>query len=320
MLNRRKLNFYIGKLNTKLSPYINREYKKIWLVGHARSGTTWISNLINNSERYISLFEPIHKIPLKKKSIGITNTYELPNQSNVKLKEIINDIFSNNLYNSRVYSKDLKLFYDGILVKDIAANLLIKWVRNEFKEIKIVFLLRHPFAICNSVEKINSWWWFDDPEVYFKQRKLYDKYLHKFENLLEYANSDFEKLILTWSIVNYVPLMEMDENDYLIVFYEDICANPVDELKKIYDWLGINIESINNSKLEQLIKTPSRVSRNDSAINTGKSLIDTWSNELTSTQINKGMKILNEFSLDKIYNTELFPEKNGLKYFLNKEG
>ena len=41
--------------------YMNKNYKEvIWLIGDVRSGTTWVSNLINHENKYRTMFEPFH--------------------------------------------------------------------------------------------------------------------------------------------------------------------------------------------------------------------------------------------------------------------
>ena len=40
--------------------YLGSYQDAIWLVGEARSGTTWVSDLINWDKRYREMFEPFH--------------------------------------------------------------------------------------------------------------------------------------------------------------------------------------------------------------------------------------------------------------------
>lgn len=46
----------------------------------------------------------------------------------------------------------------------------------------------------------------------------------------------------------------------------------------------------------------------DSAINTDRSLVNTWKKDLDLEQINKVMKILSIFGLDRIYSRDSMPD------------
>ncbi|MCB0211675.1 MAG: hypothetical protein KDJ52_20220, partial [Anaerolineae bacterium] len=59
--------------------------------------------------------------------------------------------------------------------------------------------------------------------------------------------------------------------------------------------------------LKAMLKTPSRTSREHSAINNGADLINGWRKELTQDQIKRAIDILAVFGLDQIYNDTLSP-------------
>ena len=175
--------------------------------------------------------------------------------------------------------------------------------------------MRHPFAVTLSQSKLNHWEWVNEPEYFYKQNKLYEDHLYKFSDLLNIPRSDFEKKILIWAIQHYVPLVELEQNDCFIVFYENLCVDPINQLKKIFNFIAIDYFEDQREQLRDKLITPSSVTKKDSAIFTGKSLIDTWRNELSSAQIKNGLEILSHFSLDNIYNDQLLPNEEGLLNF-----
>jgi len=243
------------------------------------------------------------------------NIYLRPEESNESFAELIDRVFSHNLYHKRLFSNKLKFRYEGILVKDINANLAVKWVKNNFPEIKIIFLMRHPFAVTSSQGILHNYKWLKNPQYLFNQKKLNEDYLVNLPDNLRKVNTTFEKLILIWCICNYIPLMQLEKNDCLFVFYENLAANPKKELKRIFSYLNIDVAEQDKKKLLEKINKPTWVSHNDSAILNNKDLVDTWKYRLSSQEIIKGLEILKEFSLDKIYNEELMPKEEGLKEF-----
>lgn len=312
------LKYQSGRLSIKSCKYLNKTYQKIWVVGTPRSGTTWLSNLINYSDKISYMFEPIHEYILKENAEYFVNIYLRSEENSESFTELFNKIFSHNLYHQRMFSNKLKFKYEGILVKDINANLAVKWVKNNFPDIKIIFLMRHPFAVTNSQILLSHWKWTDDPQYFFNQQKLNKDYLANLPDKLRNVKTEFEKKILIWCISNYVPLMQLEKNDCLFVFYENLSINPKEELKKIFSFLNINVPEHDKNKLFQKIKIPSPVSHNDSAIVNNKDLVNSWKHRLSSEEIKKGLEILKEFSLDKIYNKENMPNEEGLKEFFVK--
>ena len=46
----------VARLNSSISPY----HEKVWIVGDGRSGTNWLSSIINHDGKSRLFYEPIH--------------------------------------------------------------------------------------------------------------------------------------------------------------------------------------------------------------------------------------------------------------------
>ncbi|MEO1391071.1 MAG: hypothetical protein AAFV85_27370, partial [Cyanobacteria bacterium J06634_6] len=128
------------------------------------------------------------------------------------------------------------------------------------------------------------------------------------ERTCQITGDFFDNHIFSWCIQNYVPLQQFSDNELHIVFYEDCCVNPEIEIERLFDYLKKKPEK----KILEEMKTASRVSRKDSAILTGNSLIDGWKNNLRTEQVDRALEILNLFGLDQVYSEKPMPRPEGL--------
>jgi hypothetical protein len=278
----------------------------IWVVGDGRSGTTWVSNLINSRKQYRFMFEPFHPTLLPWIRKFIEFQYIRPDNTSRYFLNRGRAVFSGQLQHPHIDRHNQHKCHHGLLVKDIHANLFINWVDVQFPHVKKVMILRHPFAVALSKMRLNRWNWSQDPEIFFSQPELCRDYLTGFEHVTERADSLFERYILTWSILHYVPFQQLNNRQIHLVFYEELCTNPEQELSRLFSYLGepTNLEP----EIRAMLKTPSRTSRGHSAIISGADLINGWRKELTQEQVKRAVDILAVFGLDKIYNDSPSPD------------
>ena len=146
--------------------------KVIWVVGDGRSGTTWVSNVINYHHRYRFMFEPFHP-----KFVGPAKKFKLfhylrPEQHNNFFHNFAQSVFTGQLQHRRVDRYNRSYFFRGLLIKDIFANLLLKWVDVQFPTVRKVLILRHPCAVAVSKERLKNWTWMTDPRDFLVQGDL----------------------------------------------------------------------------------------------------------------------------------------------------
>ena len=151
----------IGKIKWEIQKgwrqfYLDGEdYRQsILLAGTGRSGTTWVQECINRDNSYRVMFEPFHplKIPLLKDwSMG----QYIP-EHNLEEKFLIptKTILSGGIRHPWIDNFNRKHFVRKRLIKEIRAHLFLKWIKVNFPEIPIIFLLRHPCAVANSMRQL----------------------------------------------------------------------------------------------------------------------------------------------------------------------
>lgn len=308
------LDFYF---NLHLKPIRKRPREVIWVVGDGRSGTTWVSNLINSRKQYRYLFEPFHPTLVPWMNKYMQFQYLRPDTTSRYFLDRGRVVFGGQLRHPRIDSHNQTRNHGGLLIKDIHANLFIKWVDVQFPHVKKVMILRHPCAVALSKMKMKKWIWPQEPDIFFAQPELCQDHLSGFEHVTERAESLFERYILTWAILHYVPFQQLTNRQIHLVFYEELCTNSERELRRLFTYLGEPTDF--DPDLTELLKTPSRTSGGHSAIVAGTDLIGGWRTELTPAQIERAIDILAVFGLDRIYNATLSPNMEQAERLLDRQ-
>lgn len=308
------LDFYF---NLHLRPIRKRPREVIWVVGDGRSGTTWVSNLINTRKQYRYLFEPFHPTLVPWMNKFMQFQYLRPDNGCSYFLDRGRVVFNGHLHHPRIDSHNQHKNQDGLLIKDIHANLFLNWVDVQFPHVKKVMILRHPCAVALSKMKLKKWHWSQDPEVFFAQSELCQDHLAGFEHIAASAESLFERYILTWAILHYVPFRQLTNRQIHLVFYEELCTNSGHELSRLFTYLDAPTDF--DPVLTEMLKMPSHTSGGHSAIVAGTDLIGGWRTELTPAQIQRAIDILAVFGLDRIYNDTLSPNIAQAERLLNRQ-
>lgn len=277
----------------------------ILLAGYPRSGTTWVSDIINYKNEYRYIFEPfrLEEVSLFRQLKFSSVQYIRDNCGNKQYAESIHSVLSGKLRSRWSNHLNKKFISNQRLIKAVRANLLLGYLYQNFPGLPIVFLIRHPCAVAISRLKLG---WKTGIDKYLSQSELMTDYLHEFRKEMEKvqdSGNKFEQAILSWCIENYVPLQQFQEDEICLVFYENLCQDPAYEIRRIFSFLDNHYDE---SVLASIYK-PSKLSRKDSSIITGNSLLDGWRQHVSKSQLKRAIEILKLFGLDKIYSYESVP-------------
>lgn len=154
--SRKRLIDFLRASAILMNYYIKNHKQVIWIVGDGRSGTTWLSEIINFDKKYRDMFEPFHPLMNQRMENLRTFQYIRPDSTNETFYQLSKDIFSGKFHNSRVDSQNFRLFYKGLIINDIFANLFIKWVDVNFSNVKKILIMRHPFAVSGFKKEIKK--------------------------------------------------------------------------------------------------------------------------------------------------------------------
>ena len=275
----------------------------IIVAGVGRSGTTLLAETINYDNQFRLMFEPFNKYKVKALSELNYRLY-IPHLNNdEKLKEKYYKILSGDLRNSWVDQYNKKLFCNKRIIKEIRINQSLKWVKLNFPEIPIVYIVRHPCAVTLSKLRLN---WDDHLFEYIGQIELVNDHLKPYIDIINSAKTAYEKHLIMWCIENSIVLNSFKEKEISIIFYEHLITHPVKSMEKIYKYLNLNF----NNKIIDTLSKPSLQANPQSAISRAKNIINDWTNYVDDKQKQYTKNILNEYNLDQLYTLDPLPSIN----------
>jgi hypothetical protein len=314
------------KLSEPLQPPVANLDEVIWLVGDGRSGTTWLSELLNYRQNYRYMFEPLH--PNNTRFMSLQDYFYLYLRAGLE-EEYVEEF--EQMFAGKLYAGELKyasIFrhtapresYDGLLIKDIFGHLSMAWVAEKFPHVKQILLMRHPFAVARSKIQLKNWHWLQEPSKLLNEQKLYDDFLAPYASLIEASTSPFEKQVLIWSIIHAIVLKQLQPEQVQLVFYEELCVEFPEAMHRLLIGLG---QMTQEQDLDQSLilqgAVPSVTTQYFSAINHQQDLISAWRSQLSDEEIGKGNAILEAFGLSEIYNAhQLMPNREAAETLLAK--
>ncbi len=116
-------------------------------------------------------------------------------------------------------------FYLRRLVKAIRANLFLSVIADQWPEIRIIFVIRSPYKVIDSmIEKSLDGWLFEwTVQDILNQKKLVEEWLSPFADRIAKIKTSPERLMLRWCIENYIAINQLqNKNNVLIVSYEQL--------------------------------------------------------------------------------------------------
>lgn len=285
---------------------LKRDYRRsVFLAGSGRSGTTWLSEIINYRNEYRYVFEPFYPDRVSLCGNFRRKQYLRPDDRREEYLEPARTILSGGLRNAWADRFNRKHVARRRLIKDIRANLLLGWMRANFPEMPQILLLRHPCAVTDSRLKLG---WKDILDDTLEQEDLVEDFLQPFEAEIRNAKTLFERSVFLWCIENYVPLRQLELESIHISFYELLCMQPEAEMRRLFAFLGKDFDG----EVYRSMKRPSSLSRRESAVVLGERPVDSWTRTVSDAQRERAIEILSLFGLDRIYGASSLPDPGGV--------
>jgi hypothetical protein len=281
------------------SPDIRRS---ILVAGTARSGTTWLSDLIASQIPSRILFEPFHPDLVSDYRRLHYFQYMRPGTENLEFYAFAHKVFTGKIRNRWIDRQNERIISKFRLVKEIRANLALKWLHDNFPEVPILFMMRHPCAVVLSRMEL-GWATDHDIEPFLSQPQLIEDYLAPYLDLICNAETVEEKHAVIWSVSNLVPLKQFHSKGLKVVYYENLCTQPEIELPEIFEATGYQF----SSPLIAHSNQPSQTTRRDSAVVTGTNKIENWKKKLSRSQTDNILRIVQAFHLDYLYGDSTLP-------------
>jgi hypothetical protein len=292
------LSRLLGGIHVDLGKGDHRD--AVFLAGSGRSGTTWLSEVINYKGGYRYVFEPFN--PARVSAFGHfrSKQYLRPDDTSEAFLEPARLALSGALKDPWTDRFNARFVARRRLIKDIRANLLLLWMRANFPGMPIILLLRHPCAVVTSRLALG---WKDNLDETMAQQELVEDFLLPVEAEIRAARDDFERHLFLWCIDNYVPLRQFAKGEIHLVFYEDLLENSEEGLRSLFGFLG---EDLDDSVYDRLGR-PSPLSRRDAPLPS----VDGWRTHVGARHLERTAEILALFGLDRVYGEGPMPDPSG---------
>lgn len=286
---------------------------RAWLIGDGRSGTTWLSDLINAERNMLERFEPFH--PNKNPRFGAWRKleYRRPGVVDDVLEPELRATFEGRYWSEWSDSHARKWIFRGILVKDIFASLLLKWAVERIPDIRPVLLIRNPFAVAWYKMMRPDWLWANDLSLFLNDSALMEDHLWPFECTLRKTHMSGEIFLVhiaIWAIIHKVLTRQFSRRNLHVEFFEDAVMNGETARIMIEKYLGL--PQISHSTLKYSI--PSRVSCSKNVDAVRKNPYGNWREGIDKDLILKAQRLLCDFDFDQIYCDKGRPDIKKLKF------
>jgi hypothetical protein len=275
----------------------------LFIAGTARSGTTWLADLVAAQSGARLMFEPFqpHKVPAYRNYQYFQ--YMRLDHDDPGLTAFCEAVFTGRIRNAWIDRQIDRLRPRGRVIKEIRANLLLAWIRRRFPAVPMVFLLRHPCAVVLS--RLQLGWDTDmDIEAFLVQPELVEDHLQPYLDVIARARTDEEKHAVVWAVSNLVPLRQLEEDALPVVYYEDLCIRPEPVLRTLSAATGTSFAA---DAIAAVMQRPSQTTVGHSAIVQGTDPVRQWQRRLDPAQIDRILAVVGAFGLDGLYDADPLP-------------
>jgi len=290
--------------------------RTIVIEGSMRSGTTWLADILESLLQYRLIFEPLFPERVEEYTFEFKK-YIRPGDADATFRSFVERVLKGRLRNAWIDRYNHSLIARGRIVKEVRANFCLKWIRENFPSVPIVYILRHPCAVVHSWERFG--WWEYDLQSILSQKLLLKDHLAPYLDALEQANTSLAKIAFVWCAEQLVPLRTMNIADWVVTTYEDLLQNADGEIQKIMKYVFGDGYAETKTKIKAPTSIISESTRTDSAILTNRNPLDSWKTDLNPRQIEEVMAMLRRFRLDTIYDESLLPHHDSIRRILKHE-
>jgi hypothetical protein len=275
-----------------------KTYKTIVIFGVARSGTTWLSQIIsaagyelnfeamgsmNFADDYQTKQDPIPPFYYIKK--GEKNPYK-PYMDMVMNAEIRDNFVLRPKRQNYIGSKKK-------VVKLIRANLMIDWMQENY-DFYGILLVRSPHATINSQIKYHMNEGVKNIEEFYPDTLL-NNFTTIQRNVMKKVKSRKDILAVNWCIQNSIPLKNADKKDFTIIKYEDLLENPKKVIKNLSKKAGFDF----TKEVKEQFYRKSFTSRKETKKITDYNPRTSWRKNFTQEETDSVVEIVKAFNLEE---------------------
>jgi hypothetical protein len=215
---------------------MKKKYKPIVIFGEARSGSTWLAQIISasgyelNFEGFGSMnFSKDYKIPFKK----VPEHFYIRKGEKNPYKNYIDLVMDCKLEDKFVYRGNINIGSPKKLIKLIRASLMIDWLQDNY-DFYGIFIIRNPFATINSQFQKRFFLNLQEKGLTSKYpEKVINYFNREQQDLIYKAQTAKDRLAVQWCINNRIAIDVVDKNSIYFIKYEDLIDKSKRTIKKL---------------------------------------------------------------------------------------
>lgn len=269
----------------------------LFVAGMGRSGTTWVSEVLNCRHDYRDIFEPFHPHCHRAARCFRYHHYMAEAGGSDIQCASARRILAGHTQSLWTAKHNLLLVAKQRIVKDIRANLMLHWLKELRPDMPLILLMRDPVDVYRSWRRL-GWGRADGGEqsdlaAILAQRALLDDFPLIAEVADEIDSDDpVQVFSLLWCILYYVPLRKLAPQDYKLCRFEHLQQAPVEAFGELFRYLGLDLSP---GEIERAAAMPSAtsVSQHHAPGESGEHTDSQWRNKMAG--------LLKQFELDQFY-------------------
>jgi len=287
--------------------------RTILVAGMARSGTTWLGNIVASQGANRLVFEPFNPSPVGPLHSAHYITYKRPDDQDPELAAYCSRVFSGDIRQRWIDQHIDHLRPKGRVVKAVRANLLLGWLRRNFPEVPQVLIVRHPCAVVSSWLQL-GWTAERDIEAFLEQPNLVGDVFGDKIAIVQQLRTEEERIAFVWCLNHLVPILQSNDEKPQSVFYELLITQPEIELPKLFHYIGWR----SHGRVYDNLHVPSFTSKKTGEMTDGHEKLHQWQYRLSSGQVDRILSIVDAFGLAYLYGDSYSPSVES--FMLRNEG
>jgi len=235
-LARKAFNFAASRLTFGRKP--------ILIVGHGRSGTSWVGSVFAQSPGALYYHEPCQPRGNSVDGFSKWFKYVPPTEGDAELQACLRPVFAGLIPPwGRPLPRDkvlLRRLLPGfqVIVKEVATLMCVGWIYNHFQP-RILLVVRHPCGVALSESRKNTPTTEAMHEI-LQQPKLIQNHLEPYLAVFEEAKQPFEMLGTIWGARHRVVADQLAGHpEWVIVTYEALCEQPYQTFARLFHELDL---------------------------------------------------------------------------------
>lgn len=268
----------------------------ILLTGSPRSGTTWLGEALSSNPNTLMITEPFAEGKALNSAGFSWRTYRSADAEWERGRQYIEKLLGGHgIIPASLMDNDDKrcISAERLVLKCVRVNRLLPWLAENFTELRLIYIIRHPCAVVSSQMLHPAFVpakWIQEESL-----ELTNKIRPDLTALAESLETEEEVRAFEWCLDQYIPLSSENKNRWLMVNYENLMLEGIPALEKVFKYAGID-----PSFAEQAFSRNSR-ERRDWSVNfktaSPEKKINSWIDRIDPERIRKIIDIVERFGI-----------------------